>query len=245
MRKPPEGDIPIMIVGDSISHGSSGDWTWRYFFWKHLKNHEVSVDLVGPKATLDNIRTAEVGDDDDTYADPDFDRDHDAQWGRPYLTEKDEIHAKVAEYEPAYLLALLGINDLFWYGVEPAQFAENLREFIQNARSAAPELRILIGTVLETRKALDEPGFAALVEATNEQIRRVAEEQGVHVADTAAEFRAAQHTWDGTHPNPNGELRIAAAFADQLARSYGLGAAYPRPYPVLDNVDARAKRSID
>lgn len=245
MRKLPEGDIPIMIVGDSISHGSSGDWTWRYFFWKHLKNAGLSIDLVGPKDTLDNIRTEEVGDDDATYADPGFDRDHDAQWGRPYVQEKEVIEEKVAEYEPEYLLVLLGINDLFWYGVTPSQFAENLREFLTNARRAAPDVRIVIGTVLETQKALDDTGFAELVAETNEQLRSVAAEMGVPVAETAAEFRAPEHTWDGTHPNPNGEVRIAAAFADRLAESYGLGAPYPRPYPVLDVVDPVAKAPID
>lgn len=245
MKKPPEGDIPIMIVGDSISHGSSGDWTWRYFFWKHLKNHGLSIDLVGPKDTLDNIRTAEVADDDATYADAEFDRDHDAQWGRPYLTEKDVIEAKVAEYEPRYLLVLLGINDLFWYGVKPPQFAEQLREFIVNARNAAPDLRLVVGTVLQTQKALDEPEFAALVAETNEALRAVAAEQSVHVAETAAEFRAPEHTWDGTHPNPNGEIRIAAAFADALAAHHGLGAPYPRPYPVLDLIDPKAKAPVD
>ncbi|NGO75662.1 hypothetical protein G6045_08205 [Streptomyces sp. YC504] len=245
MKKPAEGDIPLMIVGDSISHGSSGDWTWRYFFWKHLKNQGLSIDLVGPKDTLDNARTAEVGDDDATYADPDFDRDHDAQWGRPYVQEKDVIEEKVAEYEPEYLLVLLGINDLFWYGVTPPQFAANLREFLANARRPAPGLKVLIGTVLETRKALDDPEFAALVASTNEVLRKVAAEEGVQVAETAAEFRAPEHTWDGTHPNPNGELRIAAAFADKLAEAYGLGAPYPRPLPVLDAVDPRAKAPVD
>ncbi|WP_338698768.1 GDSL-type esterase/lipase family protein [Streptomyces sp. Q6] len=245
MKKAPEGDIPIMIVGDSISHGSSGDWTWRYFFWKHLKNEGLSIDLVGPKDTLDNIRTEEVGDDDATYADPEFDRDHDAQWGRPYVQEKDVIEAKVAEYEPEYLLVLLGINDLFWYGVTPDRFAANLREFLANARRPAPDVRIVIGTVLETQKALDDPEFAKLVAATNEQLRAVAAESGVAVAETAAEFSAPEHTWDGTHPNPNGELRIAAAFADRLAETYGLGAPYPRPYPVLDAVAPEAKAPVD
>ncbi|MGW7520178.1 SGNH/GDSL hydrolase family protein [Streptomyces sp. NPDC054796] len=245
MKKPPEGDIPIMIVGDSLSHGSSGDWTWRYRFWKHLRNHGVSVDLVGPKDTLDNIRTAEVGDDDETYADPDFDRDHDAQWGRPYVTEKDVIEEKVAEYTPDYLLVLLGINDLFWYGVEPPRFADNLREFVTNARRAAPDLRILVGTVMETRKALDEPDFAAKVDAVNDRVRAVAAEESLVVADTAREFRAAEHSWDGTHPNPDGEVRIAAAFADRLADVYGLGARYPRPYPVLDAIAPEAKSPAD
>ncbi|WP_353945529.1 GDSL-type esterase/lipase family protein [Streptomyces sp. HUAS MG91] len=242
--------IDIMIVGDSISHGSSGDWTWRYRFWKHLREHGVSLDLVGPKATLDNIRTAEVGDDDSTYADPEFDPDHDAQWGRPYVTEKDEIEAKVREHRPGYLLVLLGINDLFWYGVEPPRFEENLREFIANARRAEPNLRIVVGTVLECQKAVDEADFGARVGATNDRIRAVAEDLDspsapVVVAETAAEFVAADHTWDGTHPNPHGELRIAAAFADSLASRFGIGARYPRPYPDVPPVAPEAKASID
>ncbi|GAA0612753.1 SGNH/GDSL hydrolase family protein [Streptomyces crystallinus] len=242
--------INIMIVGDSISHGSSGDWTWRYRFWKHLREHGSNIDLVGPKDTLDNIRTAEVGDDDATYADPEFDPDHDAQWGRPYLTEKDEIEAKVREHEPDYLLVLLGINDLFWYGVEPPQFEANLREFVACARRANPGLTIVLGTVLPCRKAVDDPDFGARVDACNNRLRAVAEDldtpsSPLAVAETAAEFIATEHTWDGTHPNPNGELRIAAAFADALADRFGIGARYPRPYPDVPPVALDAKASID
>ncbi|MEV0093808.1 GDSL-type esterase/lipase family protein [Streptomyces sp. NPDC050738] len=242
--------IPIMIVGDSISHGSSGDWTWRYRLWTHLRDHAVDLDLVGPKDTLDNIRTAEVGDDDDTYADPEFDRDHDAQWGRPYVTEKDEIEAKAREHDPEYLLVLLGINDLFWYGVEPPQFETNLREFIANARRGRPGVAIALGTVLQCQKAVDEPEFALRIDATNARLRAVATDldtpaEPVVVAETAAEFVAPEHTWDGTHPNPDGEIRIAAAFADTLAHRFGIGAGYPRPYPEVPPVAATAKANVD
>lgn len=243
-------EIPIMIVGDSISHGSSGDWTWRYRLWKHLRAHGVSLDLVGPKNSLDNIRTAEVGDDDDTYADPDFDPDHDAQWGRPYVTEKDAIEAKVQEHNPDYLLVLLGINDLFWYGVQPPQFEENLREFITNARRARPGLRLLIGRVLPTSKATEDADFATRVAACNDRMVTVVEEltgneSPIALAQTDAEFVAAEHTWDGTHPNPAGEFRIAAAFADSLAEKFGLGHRYPRPFPEVADVAPEAKAPID
>ena len=66
----------------------------------------------------------------------------------------------------------------------------------------------------------------------------------VVLADTAREFIAADHTWDGTHPNPRGEIRIAAAFADALAGAFGLGAPYPRPYPDLPDVPAQAKAMV-
>ena len=66
----------------------------------------------------------------------------------------------------------------------------------------------------------------------------------IEIADTAVEFVAAEHTWDDTHPNPNGEVRIAAAFADVLAQRFGIGAGYPRPYPVLENIAAAAKAQV-
>lgn len=235
-----------MIVGDSISHGSCGDWTWRYRLWHHLRGAGVELDLVGPKNDLDNIRTEETGDGELSYADAAFDQDHDAQWGRPYLAEMGEIEAKVTAEAPHYLLVLLGINDLFWYGLDAEQNDANVRTFIANARGGEPRLRLVLGEVLGTRKAADDPGFAARVAEFNRRLVATARELStpespIVVADTTAEFEASAHTWDGTHPNAQGELRIAAAFADALAREFALGAPYPRPYPTVAEVPAAAK----
>lgn len=248
MRQP-EGGVAIMIVGDSISHGSCGDWTWRYRLWKHLRNHDVRIDPVGPQNHLDNIRTQESGDGDLTYADPEFDTDHCAQWGRPYVLEKEVIEAKVATHRPEYLLVLLGINDLFWHDIDPVQFEANLREFVLNARRAAPSVRIVLGAILPTKRAMDDQPFGVRVAACNLRLRALAcelstPESPVVVANTDAEFVAQEHTWDGTHPNTRGEFRIAAAFADALAWWFSLGAAFPRPYPDVENVSAEVKSAI-
>lgn len=40
----------IMIVGDSISQGHEGDWTWRYRLWQWVNAQGVPVDFVGPYA---------------------------------------------------------------------------------------------------------------------------------------------------------------------------------------------------
>ncbi|MBO2446137.1 hypothetical protein J4573_03480 [Actinomadura barringtoniae] len=246
LDNPTEWDVSLMVVGDSISHGSSGDWTWRYRFWKHLRASEVKVDFVGPKKHLDNIRTEEVGDGDLTYADPGFDRDHDAQWGQPYKTAKDTIGEHVAAHRPDFVLVLLGINDIVWFGIEPPEFESNLREFIANARAGNPEVRLILGTILDTRRAAEDHRFDRRVMWCNNKIRALAAElrtprSPIEVADTAVEFAADLHTWDGTHPNPNGEVRIAAAFADVLAQRFGVGRTYPRPYPDIAPIPDQAK----
>ncbi|MDT4917197.1 MAG: hypothetical protein QOH89_1897, partial [Pseudonocardiales bacterium] len=226
----------MMIVGDSITQGSTGDWTWRYRLWKHLTSRGVTVDFVGPRDDLENTMTPESGDFDQLYADPAFDRDHDAQWGRPYLEEAQVIQGKVAQYTPDYLLVLLGINDMTWFDQQPEQVEASLRSFVANARKGKQDVRIVLGKVLATKRAADDPAFAARVAGFNARLAAVAQELGtdlspIAVADATGEFTAAGQTYDGVHPNARGELRIAASFADALGSRFGIGAAYPRPYP--------------
>ncbi|GLW09095.1 hypothetical protein Misp01_42240 [Microtetraspora sp. NBRC 13810] len=242
-----QGVLRLMIVGDSISHGSSGDWTWRYRLCRHLLAHGVAFDLVGPRRDLDAITTEPTGDGDLTYADPAFDTDHNAQWGRPYCLEMNEIEGKVARYRPDHLLVLLGINDLFWYGLSAEENEANLRAFVAGARRGNPAARLLLGTLPDTARAHDDPVFNARVSEFNRRLILAAHElhtrrSPVAVAATHAEFVASAHTWDGTHPNAQGELRIAAAFADALAAHFQVGAPYPRPFPPVAEVPREAKR---
>ena len=45
---PSNRPLRVMIVGDSISHGEEGDWTWRYRLWQWFKGStSTSVDFVG------------------------------------------------------------------------------------------------------------------------------------------------------------------------------------------------------
>ncbi|GAA2038800.1 GDSL-type esterase/lipase family protein [Catenulispora yoronensis] len=239
--------VTMMMVGDSISHGSTGDYTWRYRFWRHLRDMAVAVDFVGPKKTLDTVATGRMGDEDFTYADPEFDRDHACQWGLMYAAAKDEIAELVSTHDPDFVLVLLGINDIVWRGVGPEEFEADLRAFIANARAARRDVRLIIGTVLDTNRAHEELDFGRRVFRCNEVIRNVCAEldtlrSPIAVADSSREFFAPDHTWDGTHPNARGELRVAAAFADMLALRFAVGRPYPRPLPAVADVDGELKR---
>ncbi|MEV6106485.1 GDSL-type esterase/lipase family protein [Streptomyces sp. NPDC051940] len=236
-----------MVVGDSISHGSTGDYTWRYRFWRHLREQRVAVDFVGPKKSLDTVATHTMGDEDLRYADPGFDRDHACQWGLTYADAKNEIADLVLTYRPDYVLVLLGIDDIVWNDTRPPGFEANLREFLTAARRGRTDVRLVIGTILDTNRAHEDVGFARRVFQCNEVIRDVCSElddetSPVAVADTCREFFAPDHTWDGTHPNPRGELRVAAAFADMLALRFGVGRAFRRPLPDVGDVAAELKR---
>src|SRR5215469_9183992 len=90
----PSGGSPrIMIVGDSITQGSSGDYTWQYRLYEHLRADGVSPRMVGPYSWLFNNVTNVQG--DCSYADPKFERANDAMWGMTLFEERAAIRAKV------------------------------------------------------------------------------------------------------------------------------------------------------
>ncbi|MEU4690578.1 GDSL-type esterase/lipase family protein [Actinoplanes sp. NPDC023714] len=219
----------IMVVGDSISQGSTGDYTWRYRFYRNLVAQGVPADMVGPRDWIfDNVAQRQG---DTRYADPNFDRDHDATWGRAAVEEKDTIAGEVRGADPDYLLILLGINDLAWF-TDPAGAEAGLRAVVANARSAKPTVRIVLGSVLPTARAATDPAFAAKVADLNVRIAAIVSgTSAAALAATANGFVAGDDTYDGVHPNARGELKIAAAFQDALASRFRVGRAYPRPLP--------------
>ena len=225
-----------MIVGDSITKGSSGDYTWQYRLYKHLRADGLTPRMVGPYHRLVNNVTKTEG--ARSYADPGFEHANDATWGMALFREKDAIGLKVAKYRPEYLLVLLGLDDLFWYGISQPEMAANLAGFIAAARSAGPHIRIVLGLLPPDIHQQTDPAFAANVASYNRAIAATASQLStiaspIVIARDGTGINVSADLWDGTHPNANGEVKIAAAFADVLARRFRLGRAYPRPFPVL------------
>jgi lysophospholipase L1-like esterase len=234
--QPTGGSPRIMIVGDSITQGSSGDYTWQYRLYEHLRADGVSPQMVGPYNWLFNNVTNVQG--DCSYANPRFERASDALWGTTLFAEKNAIRAKVARYRPGYLLVLLGLDDIFWYGISQPDMAANLKGFIAAARAAKPRIRIVLGLIPPDIHQQTEPAFAASIATFNKTISSTAARLSttaspVAVAHDGTGINVAADLWDGTHPNANGEVRIAAGFADALASRFHLGRAYPTPFPVL------------
>lgn len=225
-----------MIVGDSITEGSAGDYTWQYWLYKHLRADGARPKMVGPYHWLFNNVTKKEG--SRAYANPRFERANDATWGMTFAHEKDVIGAKVTAWRPDYLLVLLGLDDLFWYGTSQPSMASNLAAFIASARAARPGIKIVLGLIPPDIHTQTNPKFAASVGEFNQTIIATAARMStaaspIAVARDGTDINVAADLWDGTHPNANGEVRIAAAFADVLASRFRLGSAYPTPFPVL------------
>src|SRR5262252_2460998 len=162
------GSPRIMIVGDSITEGSAGDYTWQYWLYKHLQADGFSPRMVGPHHWLFNNVTGREG--AHSYADPRFGHANDASWGLTLIGEKDVIGAKVARYRPGYLLVLLGVDDIAWQGISQPDMAANLASFIAAARAARPRIRIVLGLIPPDHRQQTDPAFRASIVAFNRTI---------------------------------------------------------------------------
>jgi len=225
--------VRVMLLGDSVTMGSSGDWTWRYRLWRHLERNGADVDLVGPSTDL-----YRVGDGPAAYADRTFDRDHAAAWGRWAAHTAALVGGLVSDHRPDVLVVNLGINDLM-YDTEAWVLEHRLADLVREAQAADPDLAVVLGEVTQTWLAEAGPPARALNRALPSLAGRLTTEtSAVVVAEVAAGYTRS-HTYDDTHPTAAGEVRIAAAVADSLAE-LGVGVAYPRPLGAVRPTPSRA-----
>lgn len=222
-----EAPLRVLVVGDSVTQGSAGDWTWRYRLWQHLTAGGRAVDLVGPRDDLfDNVAGVHGS---TAYADPAFDRDHASRWGMTlaFMGEDWPVAELVRDYRPDVVVEMLGVNDLNFLTHSATRVADDLRTFVGDVRGVDPGVDVVLGHLTQTW--FDE------VPELNTRIDALAGELDtpgarVAVAATDVGFEQRVDTWDPAHANARGEVRIAAAFVDALA-GLGLTTPYPRPLP--------------
>jgi serine protease len=120
---PPSQSGPkILIVGDSISNGMLGDYTWRYRLWQHLDGSTNTAQFVGHRTGTENIYddpvdlatvngeippTNNYGNPTDGYYNSSIDSTfaglggsyHDALWGWTYNLAKEDYSRHPVEVQ--------------------------------------------------------------------------------------------------------------------------------------------------
>lgn len=230
--------VRLMPVGDSITQGSAGDFTWRYRLWQMLQagaDPASPVSFVGDRTGLYNPTTNKVDFNRD-YLEPGFDQGHHAFWGRTLVDESGRIAAGInaTDPKPTVLAVHLGTNDLNRGAYRGGLSMTNL---IKAARRVDPGVDVVIGRLypLWNGKEQFNVGYVAGFNRVMGDVARNLDtpDERVIVADTDAGFDPETMTWDGRHPTPTGEVRIAAGFADALATlgigqgALGMGTASP------------------
>ncbi len=163
---PVERDAPlrVMVVGDSMTQGAEGDFTWRYCIWQWFQSQGIAVDFVGPYVGTQDAAVAHPPTDPPLYESPpppngplrtsggyaagiSFDSNHFAIWGRAAAVDKGLIHDIVAAYSPDLMLLMLGFNDMGWFYSDEFGTLDSVHTLINNARAAQPNLMFAVANV--------------------------------------------------------------------------------------------------
>ncbi|KAH7031699.1 LOW QUALITY PROTEIN: uncharacterized protein B0I36DRAFT_410163 [Microdochium trichocladiopsis] len=219
-----------MVVGDSISHGREGDYTWRFRIWEWFRDNGIAAEFVGPwpstpvapllqgtKATVPPPRTyggyaAGIGS---------FPCNHYALWGRQAAQVKNDISST---YQPDYILMAIGFNDMGWFVSGSEGTLASVKSIVDNARSAKPNRTLIKG---RDDLPIATSNYNILLSQNIPRwstpnsplaLVKLQENYGCGVA-------ACPAAYDGLHPNALGEFQIAQAFSTTLKNSFGLGSA--------------------
>ncbi|WP_405807755.1 GDSL-type esterase/lipase family protein [Streptomyces sp. NBC_00210] len=226
----------FMFVGDSMTIGRAGDYTWRYRMWQHLAaSLDGQYEIVGPRTELyDADAAAPVS---CAYKDPAFPADarrHLAGWGEGWLHMAPLIRAAVSADQVDILLVSLGLIDLGFY-TSSVQTALNARRFIAEARAANPRIRMVLLPVIPNIRARSDAPFAAECDHFNELLAKAVADldtasSPVLLASRPESYAIDTDTYDGTHPGPSGEDKLAAAFAGAMHQAWDMGGPYRPAY---------------
>ncbi|MFJ9737064.1 GDSL-type esterase/lipase family protein [Streptomyces sp. NPDC101166] len=164
----------VMVVGDSISNGFEGDYTWRYRLWQWSRDQDWGAQFVGPlngTVAPDKPEAPKppppLEDEPPSGTGPSTPRGeyargveaaflnsgtgHYAMWGRRLEQNVPTIKPVMEDMKargqlPDVLLVELGFNDIGWLGAG-ADLTERMKQFIDNARKANPDVHLVLANV--------------------------------------------------------------------------------------------------
>lgn len=202
----------ILPFGDSItSDGSVPESSYRYWLWHSLVNAGYNVDFVG----------TQYGVADGEPANSDFDQDHE---GHPGWTSQDALNnvdGVIAATQPDIVLLDFGGNDII-EGIDLQTTKANLEAIIERFRAANPNVVVLVAE--PTPWVTTDPNERRQMSLLKGVVNTVAKEEKMAGANVLkvnlfGGFNPIRDTKDGTHPDINGEQKIAKKYFKMLRKT--------------------------
>ncbi|KAK0649622.1 carbohydrate esterase family 3 protein, partial [Cercophora newfieldiana] len=247
------GELTVMVVGDSISHGREGDFTWRYRIWEWFCQANIAVRFVGPYAGTvppeepTPPRPPPLASEPPSrgsfrsgggYAkgvSPAFLHDnshHFSASGRQAMQAKGLVAEQIAAFQPDLCLVQLGFNDLAWWVSGPRDTLGSIRTLVEQARSAKPNLKFAIANVPHRTFLSNHADLCAKTDEYNALLAKAVPGWSttgspVALVKFCENYSCGEHhseaAYDGLHPNALGEYELAQAFSRTLLADFNLG----------------------
>lgn len=190
--------IRVMPLGNSITQGYSN--SYRRPLWIALQEAGIKVDFVG------SMSHGYSGQDE--Y--DDYDPDHEGHWG----WFSDEALGRIDEWaignDPDVVLIHLGTNDI-GSGQQVAQTVHEIEQIIDRLRAHNSGVHIILAAIIP----VDHAPTSRRIAEFNQHLSNLARDLNstpsrVLLVDQFAGFDPAVDTYDGIHPNEQGNEKMAA-----------------------------------
>ena len=211
--------LRIMMLGDSITQGAYYNDSYRYYLWKALVDADIEFDFVGSLSANYGGNPNWVA-----YKGQTFDPDHEGHWG--WCAEnilrgikgqrKNNLKNWLDEYTPDIVLIHIGTNDIY-RSQSHKSTVKDLNGMIKILRADNPNVVILLAQLIP----LNRDGIVVPIGDLNKRISSFAAEMSepgspVFAVNQYTGFSVAADTYDGIHPNKNGEEKMAARWFEAL-----------------------------
>lgn len=179
----------IIIVGDSITHGGEGDYTWRYRLWQWFQSQNIAADFVGPYTGV-CARTLPTAPQPPRFPDEplplppprlawgyakdvssDFDCRHFSTSGYQAKQAKEVIAQVVRAAEPTMMLLMLGFNDIGWWVDDAKGTFESIKAIVDRAREVVPEMEFAVSNVVNRTFVDGRDDLVEKTEKLNEMLK--------------------------------------------------------------------------
>ncbi|KAM5484513.1 hypothetical protein McanMca71_001459 [Microsporum canis] len=242
--------LRVMIVGDSISQGHEGDWTWRYRIWQWFRDQKVATTFVGPYTGTVQPDSPRPPSPPPLYGSPkpirgvkvdggyalgvssDFDSHHFAVWGRTAVADKYLIEDVLTSHPADLMLLMLGFNDLGWLHSDALRTLDSIKMLVDNARRVNPSLKFAISDVPQRVAITGREDLPRITREYNDLLRHAirrwsTDDSPIHLVEICEHYSCSPSGcpagYDGLHPNAKGEYEIARAFSLALVKDFKIG----------------------
>ena len=205
--------VRICPMGDSITAGTGETASYRRPLWQALRAAGANVDFVG---SMDDNNTGPPPFDD-------YDWDNEGHGGYTADELADRLPEWILEYEvPDIVLLHIGTNDLL-RDDSTAGVLGDIERLLEIIRSRNPNAIIVLAQII----GMTTQSFTDKARALNEALpafvaSRSTTPSPLYLVDQMSGFTPATMTYDGTHPNEDGERVMAEVWLSRLRPLLGL-----------------------
>ena len=203
---PPEGEVKVMPLGDSITEA----FGYRIPLWNQLTDAGYEINYVGSQ----------------TEPHPDLpDPRHEGHGGWYIGHIAENVNDWLAAYEPDYILLMIGTNDVAWWNPnDGATIAEDHAALVDQILQNSPDAtQLLVASIPPQSSELIGPNDvdrAELAKDFNEAMeqqmrRRIEDDQPITFVDMHSPL-SVDMLPDGIHPDSEGYNIIAEAWLNAL-----------------------------